>query len=193
MYPHIKPEHTHIEKLLVEFSNIEKPTAADFAAFTTRGLICDNLDKYRLKAAKMTRKELINEKHNSSRLARHMMRAGDSRPSKYCDCHAIISGSREEAMSMRLILAWLKVRIDDPHNGCWLPRDWEHRNYMPNYLRKAVPHCRIHHREYYQWLGRFINQTLTQTPKQLIHSLRMARAALQSGSVPPSVMPKTGL
>ncbi|WP_444997795.1 AHH domain-containing protein [Aliikangiella sp. IMCC44359] len=193
MYPHIKLEHTHIEKLLVEFSKIDKPTAADFAAFTTRGLICDNLDKYRLKAAKMSRDELKKEKHNSSRLARHMIKAGDPRPSTYCDCHALISGSRKEAMGLRLVLASLQLRIDDPHNGCWLPRDWQYRIYMPNYLRKAVPHCRIHHKKYYQWLGQFIDRNITRTTEQLINTLRLARTALQSGAVPPEVMPKTGL
>ncbi|WP_444996776.1 hypothetical protein [Aliikangiella sp. IMCC44359] len=94
---------------------------------------------------------------------------------------------------MRLILALFKLRIDDPHNGCWLPRDWEYRIYMPNYLRKAVPHCRIHHKYYYRWLSRFINNTMIKTPDQLINALRLVRTSLQGGAVPPEVMPKTGL
>ncbi|WP_444998390.1 AHH domain-containing protein [Aliikangiella sp. IMCC44359] len=146
MYPHIKPEHTHVEKLLTEFAKIEKPTTADFAAFRVKGKIAEKLDTYRLEASQMSRKELRKEKHDSSRLAAHMGRAGNTRPSNRCDCHAIISGGRIEALEMRGILAWLKMRIDDPHNGCWLPRGWEDRKLMPNYLRNGVPHKRIHHR-----------------------------------------------
>lgn len=44
----------------------------------------------------------------------------------------------------------MSMRIDDPHNGCWLPNDWEGRPHMPNYLRKAVPHWRIHTDNYYR-------------------------------------------
>ncbi|WP_444997761.1 AHH domain-containing protein [Aliikangiella sp. IMCC44359] len=193
MYPHIKPEHTHVEKLLTDFAKIEKPTTADFAALKTRGKICDYLDRYRLKAAKMTDEALETEKHRSSRLARYMKQAGDPRPSNRCDCHAIVSGNVELAIGARALLAWLKVRIDDPHNGCWLPRDWEDRKYMPNYLRNGVPHKRIHHREYYLWLATRLNQNIVKTPEQLINVLRLLRKALQSGAVPKSVMPKTGL
>ncbi|WP_444995437.1 AHH domain-containing protein [Aliikangiella sp. IMCC44359] len=192
MYPHIRPEQTHVEKLLAEFAKIEKPTAADFAALKIRGKIYDNLDKYRLKAAKMSEEQLVTEKHNSSRLAKHMTKSGAPRPSTYCDCHAMISGGKPEAIEMRGILAWCQLRIDDPHNGCWLPRDWEHRVHMPNYLRKAVPHCRIHHIRYYQWLRSRINEAIINTPEQLINALRMVRNALQAGAVPPNVMPKTG-
>ena len=89
-------------------------------------------------------------------------------------------------------MAWLKVRIDDPVNGCWLPRDWGDRAYMPNYLRNAVPHKRIHHRGYYRWLASRINFSLIKDINQLNNALRMARTMLQSGAVPPDVMPKTG-
>lgn len=85
------------------------------------------LDKYREKAASLTNAQLQGEVHSSSRMARYMRRAGDPRPSKYCDAHAIISGNHFDAMTLRLLLAWAGIRIDDPFNGCWLPRDWEHR------------------------------------------------------------------
>ncbi|WP_444998452.1 AHH domain-containing protein [Aliikangiella sp. IMCC44359] len=193
MYPHIKPEHTHVEKLLTEFAKIEKPTTADFAALRVKGEIAEKLDDYRLQASGMSIKELQREKHNSSRLATHMKCAGDPRPSNRCDCHAIVSGARKEAMALRGILARFKIRIDDPHNGCWLPRDWEDRKHMPNYLRNGVPHKRIHHHEYYLWLNTRINLTNVRNANELIEQLRFARNSLQSGKVRPSVMPKTGL
>lgn len=63
---------------------------------------------------------------------------------------------------------------------------------MPNHLRKAVPHRRIHTNAYYEWLGTRIRPQLIRTPTQLIEALRLARIMLQSGNVPPNVIPKTG-
>lgn len=104
----------------------------------------DYLDRYRAKAHQMSDAELQNEKHNSRRLANHMRRAGEPRPSKCCACHHVISGGQKDAFLMRLVMVSMSMRIDDPHNGCWLPNDWEDRPHMPNYLRNAVPHRRIH-------------------------------------------------
>lgn len=84
-------------------------------------------------------------------------------------------------------------RAGDPVNGCWLPRDWSDRAHMPNHLRKAVPHRRIHHTAYYGWLLERINPIMIKTSDQLIHALRLARSQLQNGAVPPRVMPRTGL
>ncbi len=140
----------------------------------------------------MTNTELENEKHNSTRLASHMRRGGHPRPSFRCDCHAIISGDHAKAILIRAVLAWLKVRIDDPVNGCWLPRDWDDRLHMPNYLRNALPHRRIHHKKYYDWLEHRISIMTIRTPEQLINALRLVRTCLQSGAVPPEVMPRTG-
>jgi hypothetical protein len=192
MFPDIKPPFSHVERLLADFAKKDKPTIADFAAVQTLGALYDKLDQYRMKAHSMTSAELKAEKHKSSRLADHMRRAGDPRPSDLCDCHAVVSGGKSEAIAIRAVLAWLKVRIDDSVNGCWLPRDWADRLHMPNHLRKAVPHRRIHHAMYYQWLLRFIHPARIRTTDQLIFALRFARQCLQSGSVPPEVMPRTG-
>ena len=192
MLPDIKPSFSHVERLLIDFAKKDKPTAADFAAVGTLGVIYDKLDKYRMEAMNMTDIQLEKEKHTSSRLAEYMRISGDPRPSSRCDCHAIVSGAVERAIQIRAIMAWLKVRIDDPLNGCWLPRDWADREYMPNYLRFAVPHRRIHHAAYYRWLSSRINFSLIKNVDQLNNALRMARAMLQSGAVPEDVMPKTG-
>ncbi|WP_430623871.1 AHH domain-containing protein [Marinimicrobium locisalis] len=117
---------------------------------------------------------------------------GDPRPSSRCDAHAIISGGHRRSIVPRGVLAWMKIRIDDPHNGCWLPRDWDDRLHVPRYLRQAIPHRRIHHQHYYEWLGARINPNIIQSSKQLIESLRGARRQLQDGTVPPAVIPRTG-
>ncbi|WP_444995538.1 AHH domain-containing protein [Aliikangiella sp. IMCC44359] len=192
MYPHIREEHTHVARLLADFAKIDKPTIADFAAVGVRGEMYDRLDKYRMQAMKMSEEQIKSEKHRSARLARHMVRAGDPRPSSHCDCHAIVSGGHQRTFQIRALMAWLKVRIDDPHNGCWLPKDWDDRKYMPNYLRNGVPHRRIHHGGYYRWLSNHIRPNMIKTTEQLLLKLRMLRSQLQSGSVPPDVMPKTG-
>ncbi len=58
MFPHIRPPRTHVERILVQFSKIKKPTIADFMAFRTRAQVGDYLDKYRAKAASMTNGQL---------------------------------------------------------------------------------------------------------------------------------------
>lgn len=192
MFPDIKPPFSHVERLLADFAKKDKPTMADFAAVQTLGVLYDKLDKYRMEAHQMNSEQLRSERHNSTRLADHMRRGGDPRPSSRCDCHAIVSGGRKEAIAIRAILAWLKVRIDDPINGCWLPRDWSDRAHMPNHLRRAVPHRRIHHAAYYRWLLERVNPAMIRSSEQLIHALRFARTLLQNGAVPPAVMPSTG-
>ena len=192
MFPDIKPPFSHVERLLADFAKKDKPTIADFAVVGTLGVMYDKLDRYRIEAMQMSSQQLKTEKHKSSRLAEHMRRSGDPRPSSRCDCHAIVSGGMKKAIQVRAVFAWLKVRIDDPVNGCWLPRDWGDRQYMPNHLRKAVPHKRIHHERYYDWLDSRINFVSIKDANQLMNALRMVRTSLQNGAVPPNVMPQTG-
>lgn len=192
MFPDIKPPFSHVERLLADFAKKDKPTIADFAAVGNLGVMYDKLDQYRIQAMQMSTRQLESERHKSYRLADHMRRSGDPRPSSRTDCHAIVSGGMQRAIQIRALMAWLKVRIDDPVNGCWLPRDWADRPHMPNHLRSAVPHKRIHHMRYYAWLNRLIDPTMIKTTGQLINRLRMTRSFLQSGAVPPGVMPQTG-
>ena len=192
MIPFIKPNQTRVESLLIDFAQKDKPTVADFQRLKTLGPLFDRLDRYRVEARGMSINQLEAEPHKPDRLARNMRRAGDPRPSDRCDCHAIVSGAHSEAILVRGVLAWLGMRIDDPHNGCWLPKDWNDRRCMPDFLRNAVPHRRIHHGKYYEWLNRVINADMITTAEELIHALRMVRVMLQSGNVPPNVMPQTG-
>ncbi len=192
MFPDIKPPQSPVERLLADFAQKDKPTIADFMVLENMGKIYDRLDRYRAEAKNMTRLELESETHSSRRLGRNLRRAGDFCPSPQCDAHAIISGGHRYAIVVRGVMSWLKMRIDDPHNGCWLPRDWEDRNHMPNHLRNAVPHRRIHTENYYDWLRKRINPQMIRSPEQLINALRLIRVMLQTGNVPPNVMPKTG-
>ncbi|WKT59315.1 AHH domain-containing protein [Microbulbifer thermotolerans] len=192
MFPSPHPLAPRVERLLADFARKDKPTVADFAALRCFGKLYDALDRYRAKAQEMSVPELRGEKHRSRRLGLNLARCGDPRPSPRCDAHAIVSGQHSASIQARGVLAWLKLRIDDPHNGCWLPRDWEDRWHMPPYLRNGVPHRRIHHEGYYGWLNQMIHPLLIKTPEQLIQALRMIRTMLQEGNVPPSVMPQTG-
>ncbi|MES2823558.1 MAG: AHH domain-containing protein [Pseudomonadota bacterium] len=186
------PVFLHVDRVLADFAKKDKPSSADFAAVQALGSFYDKLDTYRIEANKMGNPALKTELHKSSRLAEHMTLAGDSRPSARCDCHAIISGGHKKAIAVRAIMAWLKVRIDDPHNGCWLPRDWADRPYMPRHLQSAVPHKRIHFEEYYNWLGSRINLVTINSANDLIFTLNFIRRSLSQGAVPPEVMPITG-
>lgn len=192
MFPDIKFPQTKVDWLIADFAKKDKPSIADFMRLRTIGGLYDRLDNYRAQANHMTEQALKAEKHVPRRLASNMARGGDPRPSSRCDAHAMISGAHSDSVVLRAVMAWLKMRIDDPHNGCWLPRDWADRAFMPNYLRNAVPHRRIHTQSYYDWLSSRIAPQLMRTPEQLINALRLARVMLQSGNVPPNVMPKTG-
>lgn len=192
MFPDIRLPFTHVERILIDFAKTNKPTIADFMAFRSRLTIGDYLDRYRAKTSGMSDTELLNDNVDSAQMGRYMRRAGDPSPSPRCDCHHIISGGHKDALLMRLVMVAMSMRVNDPHNGCWLPRDWEDRPHMPNYLRSAVPHQRIHTDNYYIWLSSKINSTVITSPELLINALRVARNSLQSGAVPPNVMPKTG-
>ena len=87
---------------------------------TNRGLSL--LSEYYAQASRMSMKELMSEKHKPSKLSRHMRYVGTNRPSNVA-AHAIVSGNHSEAIAARRILARWKIRIDDPDNGVFLPRD----------------------------------------------------------------------
>lgn len=136
----------------------------------------------------MTEKQRLNEEHDSARLAGFMEASTDPKPHKLCHCHAIVSGSHGEAAAARAVMAWLSMRIDDPRNGCWLPANTKARESMPERLRNAIPHSRIHRKTYYRWLDENISFTLTDSIEALASKLKMVRVRLQSGSVPPVIL-----
>ncbi|WP_074904118.1 AHH domain-containing protein [Microbulbifer thermotolerans] len=138
----------------------------------------------------MTQKELVQEAHNSARLGKHMGLNGDPRPHNLCDAHAIVSGAHRRAAPMRAVLAWFKRRIDDPINGCWLPRNKEAVSQMPDHLRRAVPHSRIHRKAYYAWISPLINLARISSDEELVRTLASIRHKLQTGTLPQHIIPK---
>ena len=140
----------------------------------------------------MTFEELLSEQHVSGRLANHMTANGDPRPHSLCDCHAIISGGHPKSAPMRAVMAWVKMRIDFPVNGSWLPKNTAAKIHMPSKLHKSVPHSRIHRHNYYDWLETFINLRVIKSNTDLVQSLKMARFKLETSSFPSYVMLPAG-
>lgn len=62
MFPDIRPAFTHVERILVDFTKIKKPTVADFMAYRSRLVLGDYLDRYRAKANEMSDDEFKGEK-----------------------------------------------------------------------------------------------------------------------------------
>ncbi|WP_425487764.1 AHH domain-containing protein [Microbulbifer rhizosphaerae] len=60
----------------------------------------------------------------------------------------MVSGAHKGAATQRAIMAAIGMRIDDAHNGCWLPKNTAAISQMPRRLREAVPHSRIHRYDY---------------------------------------------
>jgi len=174
-----------LENAIDEFAKKDRPSQADMNKVIVEASVQSGLDKYRKQAETMSRSELRSEKHDCSRLARFLVAVGKSRPSR-CQAHAIVSGSHKEAAQLRAILAWLKLRIDDPDNGCWLPENTAATPH-PSFS-KAVPHSRIHRYNYYAWLNRIINFQFTPNQSTLRKSLKLVGQQLQEGTFPPYVM-----
>ncbi len=150
------------------------------------------LDAYRADAESMTARALRDEAHVSARLGEHLALAGDPRPSEHCHAHAIVAGRHRDAAVLRAVLARLKVRIDDPDNGCWLPRNTAAVAQMPPRLRKAVPHSRIHRANYFTWLDGRIDLQKTPTAERLRLELEIVERQLQQSTFPPYVMMRKG-
>ncbi len=168
-----------------EFAQKDKPTQADMNNVAVSASIQLGLDKYRKAAETMSRLELRSEKHDCNRLARFLEATGQPRPNR-CHAHAIVSGAHKEAAQLRAVLAWLKLRIDDPDNGCWLP---ENTAATPHPLfPKAVPHSRIHRYHYYAWLNRIINSQFISNQANLRQALKLIAQQLQERTFPPYVM-----
>lgn len=109
------------------------------------------LDKYQSEASSLDAEELMNEEASSAKLGKNMRASGKPKPNYRWDAHHIVSGSHNEAAALRGIIALLKLRIDDPNNGVWLPRRTADTGQNP--YPRAVPHSRIHRQNYYDWLN----------------------------------------
>lgn len=135
------------------------------------------LSEYYSTARKMSTQDLLSEKHKPRRLSQHIGCRGITRPMNVA-AHAIVSGSHPEAMAARRILARWKIRIDDPDNGVFLPRD---SRFIPhNELPKALDHAKLHTEEYYVNVASVLSQTTSEQGCRA--ALRIIGQKLQDGS-----------
>ncbi|THB63696.1 MAG: hypothetical protein D6B27_11810 [Gammaproteobacteria bacterium] len=141
---------------------------------TNRGLSL--LSGYYSQANQMSMKDLMSEKRKPSRLARHMKYVGKHRPANVV-AHAVVSGNHSEAIAARRILAKWKIRIDDPDNGVFLPRD---ARFIPHdELPKAVNHAKLHTNEYYLNVTNVLGRSKSQNECRA--ALRLIALELQNG------------
>lgn len=93
----------------------------------------------------MTRQQFLKEVHNPKSY-QGTSNTDISQPPNVA-AHAIVSGSHPEAKAARKILAKFKIRIDDPDNGVYLPRD---ARFIPHEkMPDAACHSKVHTGEYY--------------------------------------------
>lgn len=124
-------------------------TQSDLNKIMVAAQIQDRIARYRSRISGMTEHQLLTEEHSSARLARDLVERHGARPSK-CHTHAIVAGRHKFAAPTRTLMASLRIGIDDPDNGCWLP---ENAAATPHpAFPKAPPQSRIHRAAYFRWL-----------------------------------------
>ncbi len=133
----------------------------------------------------MTEQQLLTNEHSSLRLARRLVERHGVRPSK-CHAHAIVAGRHKFAAPTRALMATLRIGIDDPDNGCWLPENTAATPH-PAFL-KTPPHSRIHRAAYFQWLR--IRLGCIRVEAAFRTQLNIIARMIQNGDLPPQVMAK---
>lgn len=156
---------------------------SDFNRVGVAAQLQAGIDKYRADVKVMDSVSLEMEPHNSARLGRHLEEAGQKRPPR-SHAHAIVAGKHNQAAQLRVLMASLKIRIDDPDNGCWLPENTAATPHpaFPN----AVPHSRIHRHNYYSWL--FFDLRRINQESMFRIQLQIIARQLQQGTMPKYVL-----
>lgn len=95
-------------------------------------------------------KLILREKHRSRTLGKFLRADGHPRPAARWEAHHLISGDHPDAAQSRTILAEILIRIDDPDNGCWMPKT--KADARPTIYPNAIGHNRIHRERYYHWI-----------------------------------------
>lgn len=192
--PPNQPSHTDrsINRILNSIDNEKGLSEKDLIDVYTVAQVDYRLEEYRQNAQSMTRGEITKEQHNSEKLAKFMTAIGDPRPAaaNLCHAHHIVSGRHPNAQRARMIMAFYKLRIDDALNGCWLPRSSASQAQMPGRLRNAVPHSRIHRKNYFAWLGSTIKTEFIKSRLDLERTLINIAFKLQTSTFPSWVMLK---
>lgn len=179
---------------VLEKAKAESMSDKDFETFrrvekrVTAGLVARlsaSINGYRSDAVNMTPAEIIREKHSSSRLGRYLRADGHPRPAARWDAHHIVSGEHPRAMESRAILADpdIAIRIDDPDNGCWMPKT--KADARPTIYPNAIGHNRIHRELYFNWILNGIS--MLRTEGQVRAYLNTVRAQLLQGNIRPEM------
>lgn len=165
----------------------ERPTHSDLNRAIAAAQVQAGLDRYRAAAKLMSDEELEAEKHDSARLSRHLEAAGQRRPQDV-HAHAIVAGTHANAAVLRVLMAYLRIRIDDPDNGCYLPKSTAATPHP--WFPKAVPHSRIHRYNYFFWVRFRLEGITEEAPFR--KGLQLIAQHLQEGTFPNYVMSKKG-
>lgn len=136
------------------------------------------LSEYYADAKKMCIQDLLKEEHKPRRLSRFVKATGIEKPLNTAT-HAIVSGTHPGAEAARKILAKFNIRIDDPDNGVFLPRNYKCTPHpeMPD----ASNHAEIHTREYYLNVTTILNKVTSNLECRI--ALRLIAKKLQAGTL----------
>ena len=136
------------------------------------------LATYQAESKGMSKQQFLREEHDAKRLSRHIKATGISRPPNVA-AHAIVSGSHPEAKAARRILAKFKIRIDDPDNGVYLPRD---SRFIPHEkMPDAANHAKLHTSEYYLNITSILRQSTSASDCRV--ALRSIAKKLRNGQL----------
>lgn len=168
------------DKDFAVFHRVEKRVAA-----TSKAKMKAFMARFRIDGHRMTYEELLQEKHSSARLGKLLRFDGHPRPGARWEAHHIISGKHPEALLARTTLAddEVKIRIDDPINGCWMPKTKE--DARPTIYPNAIGHNRIHRDLYYHWINNSL--ALMSTEGQVKAFLATVRSQLLQGNIKPEM------
>lgn len=162
------------------FTRIEKKITAAAKAKTNAFM-----SQFRSDASGMSFVQLAQEKHSSRTLGKFLRADGQPRPGAKWEAHHIVSGSHAEAAESRAVLASQEnpIRIDDPDNGCWMPKT--KADARPTIYPNAIGHNRIHRQLYYQWI---YDATVLLGSEGLVRAfLNTVRTQLLQGNIKPEM------
>ncbi len=170
------------QKLNVKLSTPEIHALAGklYTQLMMRGTIqaLSSLSSYYADATRMSCDELLSEEHRPNRLTQHKKATGVKKPLNTAT-HAIVSGAHPRAEAARKILARFKIRVDDPHNGVFLPQS---SRYIPHpEMPDAVNHAGVHTKEYYVNVTTILRQTNSAMECRV--ALKLIAVRLQKGTM----------
>lgn len=168
------------DKDFEKFNRVEKRVTA-----ANKAKINSFLAQFRTDAQGMSFIQRTQEKHSSKRLGDFLRADGYPRPAARWEAHHIVSGNHPDAMQSRAILAddEIQIRIDDPDNGCWMPKT--KADARPTIYPNAIGHNRIHRELYYLWIENSIG--LMATSGQVRAFLNTVRMQLLQGNIKPEM------